>query len=134
MSQLFTPNWIAALATIWNQDSAMLGDLHSAEFTAKVSFGFRNEDNPRIMFVVDKGHIIRYGLYTNEELDWDLRASEDDWLHWLKEGFGLSKLGVAISSEKLMFKQGDYRKMMRNQNLSRPFMRVFELMQQVKTK
>lgn len=47
-------------------------------------------------------------------------------------GSGLSPFTLATSSEKPEFRAGEYRRMMRTLEMSRPFLRVFQRMGRVK--
>jgi hypothetical protein len=62
-----------------------------------------------------------------------LRASLDSWKEWIEKGFGLTRLGVAVATGKLKFLTGDYRRMLHTPSMAGPFLRSFELMQEVKT-
>ena len=66
------------------------------------------------------------------ELDWDLRASPEDWAAWIESGFGLNKLGPAIATNALHFARGNYRQMIQNLSLSQPFLQHFHLMKSIK--
>jgi hypothetical protein len=133
MSQLFSDAWMNDLKDQWNNDKDVHGPLEKANFSATIAYGFKGEDNPRGIITVVSGKITKAGAYAGEELDWDLRASPQNWLLWLNEGFGLSKLGPAVAMKKLQFASGNYRQMIRNPALSHPFLLHFELMRKIPT-
>ena len=133
MSKLFSQQWSQDLASLWNKDKQMLGDLTAISFSGTIGFGILEETIPRITFGVEDGRVETVSLHEGDELDWDLRASEEDWKLWLREGFGLDKLAVASAGGRLKFLAGDYRRMIRTQEMSRPFLRVLQLMAKVKT-
>ncbi|MGD8999384.1 MAG: SCP-2 sterol transfer family protein [Granulosicoccaceae bacterium] len=133
MAQLFSYEWMQGLADRWNRDTEMLDNLAQAGFSASIGFGHKGDEHPAGVVEVKDGRIRYAGNYDGQELDWDLRASPDDWRAWIEQGFGLDKLGVAVSSGRLAFAAGDYRKMIRTPNLAKPFLRNFELMSELKT-
>jgi len=61
-------------------------------------------------------------------LNWDLRASVDEWLALVAKPPGLMKLGLAYTSRKLKFKKGDYAVMIKDPRLSTAFVKCFALM------
>jgi len=134
MSELFSDAWIKSLGTAWNSDPQIVEPLKKAGFTSKISYGFINDAQPKCLLHIVNGKIISASLYQNESIDWDLRATPGDWKKWITNGFGLSKLGAAVATRSLQFIQGDYRQMIRNPTLSRPFLRHFVIMNQLETK
>jgi len=132
MPALFSAEWTKELAQLWNADKQMLEDLGKISFDSTIGFGFINETNPRAVLHVRKGKVEEVAGFQGEPLEWDLRAASSDWRTWLREGFGLPKLGVATATGKLKFLHGNYRQMVRTPSMARPFLRVFELMGQIK--
>mgnify|MGYP001554082524 CR=1 FL=1 len=133
MSQLFSDTWMNELKNAWNQEADVFAPLEKANFSANIAYGYKGEEQPRGILTVVSGKITRAGAYAGEELDWDLRASPDNWQLWLNEGFGLSKLGPAVAMKKLQFATGNYRQMIRNPALSHPFLLHFDLMRKIPT-
>ena len=133
MAKLFSDEWMNEFAELWNADEEMIENLNQAGFTACIGFGCKGDDTPRGVVEVMNGRIAYAGSFSNHELDWDMRAEPVDWKEWISNGFGLDKLGISVSSGKLEFSTGDYRQMIRNPNLAKPFLRHFELMSQLKT-
>lgn len=133
MSELFSESWMNALKEKWNKDSSVFEPLQKAGFDAKIAYGFKGEDAPRGLIVIDKGMVSAAGAYDGEELDWDLRASPENWKLWLETGFGLTRLGPAVALKKLQFAVGNYRQMIRNPSLSHPFLQHFDLMRTIRT-
>lgn len=133
-SELFSNEWMVKLAKLWNSDPKMTSNLEKVNFTSYIGYGFIGEENPRGFIYVDGGKVILEGKWGGEELNWDLRASKDSWKKWLNEGFGLLRLGKAVTSGELKFEKGDYRQMVANIKLSVPFLRHLELMSDIKTK
>lgn len=133
MSDLFSEQWIQALGNAWNNDTLVVEPLEKAQFTANISYGFIGEENPRCLLTIVNGKTVNASLFDNDHLDWDLRADIQNWEKWLTKGFGLTKLGPAVATRALQFPTGDYRQMIRNPLLSRPFLRHFVLMTQLDT-
>ncbi len=133
MSIVFSDEWMKQLAEGWNADKLIVNPLADINFNAQIAYGFINEKKPRGLIVVDQGKVVRSGRYANEVLDWDLRATKSNWQEWLSNGFGLAQLGPAVAMGKLKFVQGDYRQMIRNLAMSRPFLRHFVIMSKLDT-
>ena len=133
MAKLFSQEWMQAFAGAWNADEDMISNLAAANFCSCIGFGWIGDIIPAGVIEVQQGKVIHVGGYNSQTIDWDLRADMDTWQDWIQNGFGLSKLGVAVPSGKLKFLVGDYRKMVRNPKLAKPFLRHFELMTNLKT-
>ena len=132
MSQLFSETWMNSLKEAWNNNAAVFGPLQKAGFTSRIGYGFKGEPCARGYIAVVNGMVVQAGAMDDGVLDWDLRASVEDWTKWIDTGFGLSKLGPAISTNALHFEKGNYRQMIKNLSLSQPFLQHFSLMQRVK--
>jgi hypothetical protein len=133
MSELFSESWIKSLGKAWNNDPNIIEALNKAGFTATIAYGFIGDVHPKCLLHINNGHVTNASTYHNEITDWDLRAHPQNWEKWIFEGFGLIKLGPAVATNTLQFAQGDYRQMIRNPLLSRPFLRHFTLMTQLNT-
>jgi hypothetical protein len=132
MSPLFSETWMNALKEAWNNNPAVFEPLQKAGFTSRIGYGFKGEPRARGYITVVNGMVVQAGAMDDGELDWDLRASVEDWTKWIDTGFGLNKLGPAISTNALHFEKGNYRQMIKNLSLSQPFLQHFSLMQSVK--
>ncbi len=132
-SKLFSKEWMSELAELWNSDPKMTKNLAKIDFYSHIGYGFTGEENPRGYIFVDGGKVIMEGAWNGEELNWELRASRDSWKKWLNDGFGLLRLGKAVTSGELIFAKGDYRQMVSNVRMSIPFLRHLELMSDIKT-
>ena len=122
-----------SFADAWNDDTEMTATLGTEKFPAVIGFVCKGDESPVGIVDVSNGEVIYAGNYQGQELDWDLRADVDAWKEWLTEGFGFDKLGVSVASGKLQFTKGDYRQMIRNPNIAKPFLRHFELMKGLDT-
>lgn len=133
MSQLFSESWMHALKEKWNRDSSIFEPLQKVGFKSIIAYGFQGEVAPRGVIVIDNGLVSAAGAYNGEKLDWDLRASAENWKLWLETGFGLTRLGPAVAMRKLQFAAGNYRQMIRNPSLSHPFLQHFDMMRSIRT-
>lgn len=131
MSALFSDEWMKQLMDAWNGEPDVKDKLAEINFNSVICCGFKNEDDPRGVFVVEKGVCVRAGSWNGEAADWDMRADLDDWLKWVKKGIGMMGLGTAYATGKLKFKVGDYKAMMKDPRMAGPFVKSFGLMQQV---
>lgn len=131
MSELFSEAWMQALQQKWNGDKAVVEPLQKAAFCARIAYGYKNEEQPRGMMVIENGQVTQAGAYDGGALDWDLRADPEKWQDWIDSGFGLTRLGPAVATGALQFAQGNYRQMIRNPSLSHPFLHHFELMSSI---
>jgi len=115
----------------WNSTPKVLDPLVKASFNARIGYGYKGEPRARALLVVVNGRVQSAGAMDNGELDWDLRANPESWEKWIREGFGLSKLGPAVATQVLEFAKGNYRQMIQNLSLSQPFLEHFELMRKI---
>lgn len=132
MNQLFSEAWMLALKKAWNNTPQVYEPLQKASFNSRIGYGIKGEPNCRGMLSVVNGKVDYAGAMDDGELDWDLRASLDDWTTWIEHGFGLNKLGPAIATNALQFNKGNYRQMIQNLSLSQPFLHHFKLMESIK--
>jgi hypothetical protein len=106
--------------------------LKKAAFSARIGYGFKGEPSATGMLVIVNGVVEKAGELDGTELDWDLRATPENWTTWIESGFGLTKLGPAIATNSLEFAKGNYRQMIQNPSLSQPFLQHFQLMKEIK--
>lgn len=133
MPELFSADWMNELKDQWNNEPEVSAKLAEIAFSSIITCGFKDEDKPRGVFVVEKGICTRAGAYKGEQPDWDMRADRKDWLKWVEKGLGLTGMGLAYTTGKLKFKTGDYGAMIKNPKMAGPFVKSFGLMQKIKT-
>ncbi|EIC22656.1 SCP2 sterol-binding domain-containing protein [Thiorhodovibrio frisius] len=131
MAQLFSAEWMNQLKDAWNADPEVSQKLADINFSSTISCGFKDEENPRGVFVVENGICTSAGDWNGEAPDWDMRAEMKDWLKWVEKGIGMMGLGTAYATGKLKFKVGDYSAMIKDPRMAGPFVKSFGLMQQV---
>jgi hypothetical protein len=131
MNPLFSEAWMAVLKEKWNNSPQVYEPLQKAGFNARIGYGFKGEPRARGMISIVHGMVLHAGAMDEGELDWDLRASPENWATWIENGFGLTKLGPAIATKALEFAKGNYRQMIQNPSLSQPFLQHFQLMGEI---
>ena len=128
MTTLFDKNWMRKFQQEWNKDRELTNALQDIKFNSTIAYGFPNEDKPRGVITVNNGQIVDAGTYNNQALNWDLRAQQKHWHDWLGKEVGKASLGLAYSTGKLKFLSGDYKGMIRNPQLLKPFVKSFSVM------
>ena len=128
MPELFSDDWATNYKDIWNSNEGIAKELGQSNFSSVVAFGVDGEDDPRIVLTISNGQIVSAGSPRGESLNWDLRASIDEWGALVAKPPGLMKLGLAYTSRKLKFKKGDYAVMIKDPRLSTAFVKCFALM------
>jgi len=130
--EFFTQAWVEGFAQKWNADTEMVKPLAEADFSGVIAFGYPGQETPSVLLDVVSGKVARAGLVNKvaqlPDIDWDLRALPEQWLMWRSKPLTLSGLGVAVQNGQLIFKAGDYRKMIRTPSLANPFLRFFILL------
>lgn len=128
MSDLFSDIWMKKYQSEWNKDTELTSALKKINFNSVIGYGFPDEDQPRACIVIEFGKVVEAGPYRGEQLNWDLRAKERHWHGWLQREVGNTGLGLAYNTGKLKFLAGDYKHMLKNPALYRPFIRSFSVM------
>lgn len=128
MVELFSDEWMKSFMTEWNKEPELSEALEKIEFNSVIGYGFVGEDRPRGVLVVQNGRVVSAGTYSDEDLNWDLRASADNWQKWLEKGLGMMGLGMAYTTGKLKFAIGDYTAMIKDPRMAGPFIKSFSVM------
>lgn len=133
MAQLFSADWMNEYKDAWNEEPEVRDKLAEIGFNSVVYVGFKNEEDPRGLFVVENGVCVRAGAWSAgaAEPNWDMRADQTDWLKWIEKGIGMAGLGIAFATGKLKFKVGDYKGMLKDPRMANPFVKSFGLMQMI---
>lgn len=128
MSDLFSADWMASYKNEWNNEPALSKALSEINFDSVIGYGFPDEDQPRGVISVKNGEAVDAGCYDGQEMNWDLRASTDQWAKWMGKPPGMVALGLAFTSGKLKFKVGDYGAMLKDPRMASPFIKAFSVM------
>ncbi len=131
MAQLFSNEWINLLKDAWNAEPEVSGKLADINFNSVITCGFKGDDAPLCVFVVEDGIAVSAGLYGGEKADWDMRASSQDWAKWMNKPLTMTSMGIAFATGKLKFVKGDFKTMIKNPSMAVPFVRSFGLMTEI---
>ncbi len=135
MSDLFSKEWMVRFQQAWNNDAELSGNLAQIKFNSTIAYGFKSEQTPRGVIQVTKGKVTLAEDYDavlfTGKLDWDLRAEPEDWREWFQNPPGMISVGMAYTSRKLVFKQGDYAAMIKDPRIAGPFVKSFLVMANV---
>lgn len=128
MADLFSDAWMKQYMQEWNNDGELSGALGKIGFNSVIGYGIDGEDAPRGVIKVEGGQAVSAGSYNGEELNWDLRATEDNWKKWMVKPPGMMGLGASYASRKLKFVIGDYSAMIKDPRMAGPFIKTFSVM------
>ncbi len=131
MIELFSDEWINKLKDLWNAEPEVSEKLAEINFNSVITCGFKDEEKPRCVFVVENGKAVSAGLYNGEEPDWDMRADKKNWEKWMAKPLTMTTMGIAVATGKLQFKKGDFKAMIKNPSMAVPFIKSFELMTKI---
>lgn len=131
MADLFSNEWSQAYKDAWNADEEITASLQRAGFNSVVAFGLPETEEPAFIMSIQNGLVSSINKAPVEDINWDIRASKDDWLSLVAKPPGLMKLGIAYTSRKLRFKKGDYATMIKDPSLAGAFVKSFALMGKV---
>ena len=131
MIQLFSEEWINKLKDLWNNDPEVSGKLAEINFSSTIACGFKNDELPKCVFVVENGVAVSAGLYNGETTDWDMRGDEKNWAKWTTKPLTMTSMGMAVATGKLQFRSGDFKAMIKNPSMAVPFVKSFTLMTQI---
>ncbi len=131
MAELFSSDWMNELKDAWNAEPEVRNKLADIGFNSVIACGFKDEDQPRGVFIVKQGECVEAGDYAGQKPDWDMRASHKDWMKWVEKGIGMAGMGTAVAMGKLKFKTGDYGSMIKDPRMAGPFGTSFGLMNKI---
>ena len=131
MAKLFSADWMNELKDAWNGEPEVKDKLAEIGFNAVITCGFKGEDNPMGVFVVENGECVSAGAWDGEAPTWDMRAAEKDWMKWVEKGLGMAGMGMAYTTGKLKFPSGDFKAMIKDPRMAGPFVKSFSLMQKI---
>lgn len=132
MAELFSDAWMKSFMEEWNKEPELGDALAQINFTSTIAYGFDGEDKPRGVLIIENGKAVAGEAFNGQTINWDLRASQDNWEKWMEKGIGMMGLGMAYTSRKLKFPVGDYMAMIKDPRMAGPFVKSFTVMGQVK--
>lgn len=131
MAEMFSEEWMLKYKDAWNNEPGLTKDLANIGFNSTIAYGFDNEDTPRGVLTIKDGVAVSATGFDGQELNWDLRASTDNWQKWFNKPPGMMGLGMAYTSRKLKFETGDYAAMLKDPRMAGPFIKSFSVMGRV---
>lgn len=131
MAELFSEEWAQAYMDAWNANEEITSTLERAGFNSVIAYGFQDEEDPSFVMTVEKGRVVSTEKKPTDSINWDIRATKDNWLSLVAKPPGLMKLGMAYTSRKMRFRKGDYATMIRDPSLAGAFVKSFGLMAEV---
>jgi len=131
MSKICSGEWMNELKDAWNNSEEVSGKLAEINFNSVIACGFKGDDKPTGIFIVEKGVCISAGDYAGESIDWDMRADKKNWLKWIAKPLTMTTMGIAVTTGKLKFVTGDFKAMIKDPRMAVPFVKSFSLMSDI---
>ncbi|MCU7935686.1 MAG: SCP-2 sterol transfer family protein [Candidatus Thiodiazotropha sp. (ex Dulcina madagascariensis)] len=131
MAELFSETWMSEFATHWNAEPELADALSQIGFNSVIGYGFDGDDEPKGVLTVENGKAVSGGVYSGQTLNWDIRASQEQWRKWIAKPPGMMGLGMAFTSRKMKFVVGDYSSMIKDPRMAGPFIKSFAVMGRV---
>ncbi|HID81166.1 MAG TPA: SCP-2 sterol transfer family protein [Chromatiales bacterium] len=128
MSDLFSPEWMESFMTAWNAEPELADALAKINFNSVIGYGFPDDEQPMGVITIENGNAVSAGAYDGQSLNWDLRAKREQWEKWMKKPPGMAGLGMAFTTGKIKFKEGDYAAMLKDPRMASPFIKSFSVM------
>ena len=128
---MFNEEWMKHYGEVWNSEPGLSDALEQINFNSIIGYGFEGQDAPVGVISVENGKVVSAGEYDGQDLNWDLRATEDNWEKWSKKPPGMVGLGMAYTTKKLKFNVGDYAAMVKDPRMAGPFIKSFGAMGKV---
>ncbi|MET0089894.1 MAG: SCP-2 sterol transfer family protein [Candidatus Thiodiazotropha sp.] len=131
MAELFSEAWMNDFVSHWNAEPELSDALASIGFNSVIGYGFDGDSAPMGVLTVENGKASKGEAYSGQALNWDIRASEDQWRKWMAKPPGVMGLGMAFTSRKMKFVVGDYSAMIKDPRMAGPFIKSFSVMGRV---
>ncbi|VAW50102.1 hypothetical protein MNBD_GAMMA06-64 [hydrothermal vent metagenome] len=128
MADLFSNEWAQAFKDAWNADEEITRSLQRVGFNSVVAFGLPDDVTPAFVMTIENGLVSSINDPGGADINWDIRATTENWLSLIVKPPGLMKLGIAYTSRKLRFLKGDYATMIKDPSLASAFVKSFALM------
>ncbi len=85
MADLFSQEWMESYMQQWNAEPDLADKLANINFNSAIGYGFDDGADPLGVLVVENGHAVSAGAYEGQTLNWDLRATPENWSKWMKK-------------------------------------------------
>ncbi len=131
MADLFSDEWMKKFQEEWNNEPELSGALEKIEFNSVIGYGFKGDNSAKGYIKVENGKVTDAGQYDGQDLNWDMRADDDNWKKWFEKDMGMTGLGMAVTTGKLKFNAGDFKAMVKDPRMATPFVKSFTVMGKV---
>lgn len=131
MSDLFSDEWMKKFQQEWNNEPELSDALAKIEFNSVIGYGFKGDDKATGYIKVENGEVTEAGSFDGQELNWDMRADSSNWNNWFEKEMGMTGLGMAVTTGKLKFSEGDFKAMVKDPRMATPFIKSFSVMGRV---
>lgn len=131
MADIFAEKWMKKFMDEWNSEPDLVNELSNIDFNSTIAYGFDDEEQPRGVLIIEKGKAISGSGYVEQDLNWDIRASKENWQKWFNKPPGMMALGIAYTSRNMKFNKGDYTAMIKDPRMAGPFIKSFAVMGRV---
>ena len=131
MADLFSDEWMKKFQQEWNNEPELSDALGKIEFNSVIGYGFKGDDKAAGFIKVENGKVTDAGSYDGQDLNWDMRADNDNWQKWFEKDMGMAGLGMAVTTGKLKFNAGDFKAMVKDPRMATPFVKSFSVMGKV---
>ena len=128
---MFEEEWMNKFQGAWNSEPGLADALAQINFNSVIGYGFVGDAQPTGVITVENGQVVSSGAYNGETMNWDLRASSENWQKWASKPPGMMGLGVAYTTGKLKFLVGDYGAMIKDPRMAGPFIKSFAVMAKI---
>ncbi|MBL3527387.1 MAG: SCP-2 sterol transfer family protein [gamma proteobacterium endosymbiont of Lamellibrachia anaximandri] len=128
MADLFSDEWMKSFMEHWNAEPELSDALAQIGFNSVIGYGFDGETAPKGVLVVENGKATAAAAFDGQEMNWDIRASDEQWRKWMSKPPGMMGLGMAFTSRKMKFVVGDYSAMIKDPRMAKPFIKSFSVM------
>lgn len=128
MAELFSDAWMKSFMEQWNAEPELSDALAEIGFNSIIGYGYPDDAQPRGVINIENGKAVSAGGYNGETLNWDLRATAEQWQKWMDKPPGMMGLGTAFATGKIKFKVGDYSAMIKDPRMAGPFIKSFSVM------
>ena len=131
MADLFSDEWMKKFQEEWNAEADLSDELAKIGFSSVIGYGFKGDDQAAGYIQVEDGKVTEAGKYDGQSLNWDMRADSANWQKWFEKELGMTGLGMAVTTGKLKFSEGDFKAMVKDPRMAGPFVKSFAVMGRV---
>lgn len=123
--QLFDESWMQLTMAQWNRETQLTSQLKREHCNSTIGYGFIEHPEAQGFIQIVDGLCVNAGRYDGRELQFDLRAAEKNWRHWLKLETGITSFAIAYETGKLVLKQGSFNKLLARPALVNTLLKSF---------